>query len=158
MCPRPVRIVLSRKPRNMKAKNPPTSKRPATPPPTISSVITVRRRLRKTLRNARSKNLPMDVSFQSAIGNHLSVGESNDARRVLQQSLIVRGKDKCETEAAIQVAHQVDQLCSILGVEVGCRLVSQHQCGPMHDGTRHGYPLALSAREQVWPVFGAVGK
>src|SRR5690349_13199767 len=103
-------MVLSLNPRNMKPKNPPTSNRPATPPPTIKSVITVRRRLRNTLRNASSKNLPMPVSFQSAVRFHVPVRQPDDPRRMLQQPLIVRGKNEGETEAAIQLAHQVDQL------------------------------------------------
>src|SRR6202030_158083 len=108
MWPRPLRMVLSRSPQNMKAKKPPTSNRPATPPPTISSVISVRRRLRNTLRNASSKNLPM--AFSLKIGSDPSVGQAHNARRVFEQALIVRGKDESESDAAIQVAHQVDQL------------------------------------------------
>ncbi len=67
MWPRPLRMVLSRSPMNMNAKKPPTISRPATPQPTISRVITVRRRLRKTLRNARSRNLPIAASIGGAV-------------------------------------------------------------------------------------------
>src|ERR1700750_2779165 len=149
MCPSPVRMVLSRSPRNMKAKKPPTSRSPATPPPTMSSVITVRRRLRNTLRNASSKNLPMAASFQGAVRFHVPVGEPHDAGRVLQQPLIVGGKEEGETEAAIEVAHQVDQLRRVTRVQVGGWLVGQHQRGTMHDGARHGHALAFATREQV---------
>src|SRR3954451_8355547 len=158
MWPSPVRMVLSRRPRNMNAKKPPTSSRPATPPPTISSVITVRRRLRNTLRNASSKNLPMAVSFRSAVRFHVPVGESHDAGRVLQQSLIVGGEDEGETEAAIELAHEVDQLGGVAGVEIGGGLVGQHQRGPMHDGAGHRNPLALAAREQVGTMMGAIAQ
>src|SRR5579863_10172545 len=118
ICPSPVRMVLSRSPRNMKAKNPPTSRSPATPPPTISSVITVRRRLRNTLRNASSKNLPMADSFLGRVRFHVPVGEPHNAARVLQQALIVRGEDEGETQAAIQLPHQVDQLRGVARIQV----------------------------------------
>src|SRR6266700_4248 len=138
-------MVSSRRPRVMNAKYPPASRRPVTPPPTISRVMMVLRRLRKTLRNARSKNLLMAASFRCAVGDDLSVAEANDARCVLQQSLVVRGEDESETEAAIQVAHQVDKLRGILRVEIRSGLVGKNQCGAMNDGTRHGHALAFAA-------------
>src|SRR5215469_3576022 len=146
MCPSPVRIVLSLSPRNMKAKNPPTSSRPATPPPTISSVITVRRRLRNTLRNASSKNLPISASLNSAVRFHLSVRELHDARGVLQQALVVRGKDKSQSESSIELPHQLDQLRGVARVQICGGLIGQHQRGPMDNRARHSDPLSLPTR------------
>src|SRR6059058_1196918 len=123
MCPRPLRIVLSRRPRNMNAKNPPTRRSPATPPPTINSVITVRRRLRKTLRNARSKNLIMACNLRECVAFNPAIGEADDARSVFEKTLIVRGEDKCQAECAIQVAHQLNQLGRVACVEVRSGLV-----------------------------------
>ena len=88
----------------------------------------------------------------------MSVGEAHDARRVLQQALVVRGEDEGQAEAAIEVAHQVDELRGIVGVEVGSGFVGQHQRWTMHDGARHGYALALAAAEQVRTLVGALGK
>ncbi len=68
----------------------------------------------------------MAASFQSPVRNHLSVCKPNDARRVLQQSLIVRRENERETEAAVQVAHKIDQLCRVARIEVRSRLVGQH--------------------------------
>src|SRR5215472_728622 len=116
-------MVLSRRPRNMKAKKPPASSSPATPPPTMSNVMTVRRRLRNTLRNASSKNLPMTVSFHGTVRFHLSVDEPDDAGCVFQQPLVVGGEDESKAETAIQVAHQVDQLRGVARVKVRGGLV-----------------------------------
>src|ERR1035437_9941398 len=118
----------------------------------MSSVISVRRRLRKMLRNASSKNLPMAVSFDGTVGFDVSVRQSNDARRVLQQPRVMRGKNECETKTAIQVAHQVDELRSVVRVEVGGGLIGQYQRWTMHNGPRYRDPLTFSAREQVGPV------
>src|ERR1700722_19091853 len=139
----------------MKAKNPPRSSRPATPPPTIIRVITVRRRLRKTLRNASSKNLPMTVSLGMTVRFNLPVRESNDPRRVFKQALVVGGKDECQSEAAIQVAHQLDQLRRVARVEIRSGLVCKHQRRATHNVTCHGDPLALSAREQIGAMMRA---
>src|ERR1700751_44866 len=102
-------MVSSRRPRVMKAKYPPARRRPATPPPTISRVIRVLRRLRKTLRNASSKNLLMTHSlrlFGIGVFDDAAVGEAHDARSVLEQALVVGREDEGEAEAAVQVAHE----------------------------------------------------
>ena len=65
---------------------------------------------------------------------------------------------KVRPSAAIQVAHQVDQLRGVARVEVGSGLVGEHQRGPMHDGAGDGDALALAAGEQVGPVIGASGE
>src|SRR5580704_17579924 len=132
-------MVLSLKPRNFNANKPPTDRSPATPPPTIRSVITVRRRLRNTLRNASSKNLPMASSFERAVGYDLSICQADDAGRVLQQPLVVGGENESKTEVAVQIPHQVDQLRSVARVEVRGGFIGQHQRGTMHDGARHGH-------------------
>ena len=154
--PEPVRIVLSLSPRNMKAKNPPTRSRPATPPPTISSVITVRRRLRNTLRNASSKNLPISASFCSAVRYDLSVRKAYDVRGVLQQSLVVRGEDKSQAQSSIELAHQFNQLSGVARVQIRRGFIGQHQRGPMDNRTRHCDPLPFAAREQVGAVTCAI--
>ena len=46
---------------------------------------------------------------------------------------------------AVQVAHQVDELGGVAGVEVGRGLVGQHQRGTMHDGAGDGNALAFPA-------------
>src|ERR1035441_5149857 len=123
MCPRPSLIVLSRKPQNMRAKKPPTKSRPATPPPTIRRVMMVRRRLRNTLRNASSKNLPMSDSFGVDVGSDAPVGEAHDARGVFEKALIVSGKDKGDAETLIEVTHEVNEVSGVMSVEIGRRLV-----------------------------------
>src|ERR1700739_2085020 len=165
-------MVSSRRARVMKAEYPPSRSRPATPPPTMSSVIIVRRRLRKTLRNASSKNLLMAGSFKirphrrrpvvggpgMCVADDAAVGEADNARCVLEQALVVRREDKGEAEAAVQVAHEVDELGGIVCVEIGSGLVCKDQGGAMDDGTRNGYALAFSAGEQVGPMVGAGGQ
>jgi hypothetical protein len=42
------------------------------------------------------------------IFGYAAVTQTNDARRVFQQPLVVRRKDEGEAEAAIQIAHQID--------------------------------------------------
>src|ERR1700739_3084719 len=102
-------MVSWRRPRVMKAKYPPARSRPATPPPTMSSVMIVLRRLRKTLRKASSKNLLMVGSLiRVCVADDAAVGEADDAWCVLEQALVVRREDKGEAEAAVQVAHQGD--------------------------------------------------
>ena len=59
--------------------------------------------------------------------DYLSVGEADDARSVFKQALVVGGEDEGETEAAVQVAHQVDELGGVARVEIGGRLVGQDQ-------------------------------
>src|SRR6266702_3384872 len=130
----------------MKAKYPPASSSPATPPPTISSVMAVRRRLRKTLRKASSKNLAMAVSLNRTIGLDSSVGKPDDARRVFEQPLVVRGEDERQSQALVQIAHQVDELRGVVRVEIRGGLIGQHQRRTMHNGARHGDSLPLASR------------
>ena len=68
---------------------------------------------------------------------------------VFEQALVVRGEDEGETEAAVEVVHQVDKLRGVVGVEIGGGFVGQHQGGAMDDGAGHGNALALAAGEQV---------
>ncbi len=88
----------------------------------------------------------------------MSVAQANDAGGVLEQTLVVRGEDEGKTEAAIQVAHQVDELCRVVRVEICRRLVGQDQRGTMNDGACDGDPLALAAGEQVGTLMGAGGE
>ena len=92
------------------------------------------------------------------IGDDAAVGEADDARGVLEQALVVSGEDEGKTEAAIQVAHQVDELSGVARVEIGGRFVGQDQRGAMNDGAGDGNPLALSAGEQVGTLMGAGGE
>src|ERR1039458_4301544 len=119
MWPRPLLMVCSRRPQNMRAKKPPTSSSPATPPPTMNKVIMVRRLLRNMFLNARSKNLATANSFGRVIGDDLSVAKADDALGVFEQARVVRGEDEGETEAAVEPVHQVDKLSGVLRVEVG---------------------------------------
>ena len=86
------------------------------------------------------------------VGNDPPVAQPHDARRVLQQPLVVRGEDKRQPQAPVQLAHQVDQLRRILRVQVRRRLVGQHQRRPVNDGPRHRNPLPLAARKQIGPL------
>src|ERR1035438_3101213 len=136
MWPRPPLMVDSRRPQNMKAKKPPTIRSPVTPPPTMTRVINVRRRLRKTFLKASSKNLLMAGSFQTGCGNQcvgldLSVAQADNAVSVFQQPCIVGREDKSKSEPPVEVVHQVDKLRSIVGVEIGRGLIGQHQSGTM---------------------------
>ncbi len=88
----------------------------------------------------------------------MSIGQAHDAVRVFQQPLVVRGKDKGKTEAAVEVVHQVNELRRVARVEVGRGFVGQHKSGPMNDGARHGHTLAFAAGEQVGAVIGAQGE
>src|ERR1035441_1132268 len=155
MWPRPLLMVCSRRPQNMRAKKPPTSSNPATPPPTMNRVIMVRRLLRKIFLNARSKNLATADSFGQVIGNDLSVAEADDALGVFEQARIVGGEDEGKAEAAVESVHQVDELGGVVRVEVGGGLVGQHQGGAMHDGAGHGDALTLAAGEQGGALLGA---
>ena len=92
------------------------------------------------------------------VADDSSVGEADDARSMFEQTLVVGGEDKGETEAAVQIAHQVDELCGIAGVEVGGGLIGEHKRRAMHDGTSDGDALAFSAREQVGPLLRAGGE
>ena len=92
------------------------------------------------------------------IADDAAVGEADDARCVFEQALVVGGEDEGETEAAVQVAHQVDELRGVAGVEVGGGLVGQHQRGTMNDGAGDGDALTLAAGEQVGPLLCASGE
>ena len=92
------------------------------------------------------------------VADDASVGEADDARGVFQQALVVGGEDEGEAEAAVEVAHQVDELGGVARVEVGGGLVGEHQGGTMDDGAGDGYALAFAAGEQVGPMAGAGGK
>jgi hypothetical protein len=92
------------------------------------------------------------------VGNHLSIGEADDAVGVFQQALVVGGEDEGKAEPAIEVMHQVDQLCGIARIQVGRGLIGQHQGGPMDNCARHRDPLTFAAREQVRAMIGARGK
>src|ERR1035438_5797207 len=122
MWPRPVLMVCSRRPQNMKAKKPPTSSSAATPPPTMMRVIKVRRLLRKIFRNASSRNLATANSFGRVLGDDLSVAEANDALGVFEQARVVRREDEGKTEAAVEPVHEVDKLGGVVRVQVGGRL------------------------------------
>ena len=77
---------------------------------------------------------------------------------MFEQALIVRGEDEGETEAAIEVAHQVDELGGIARVEIGGGLVGEDERGAMNDGARDGDALAFAAGEQVGALMGAGGE
>ena len=96
--------------------------------------------------------------FGMGVADDAAVGEADDARCVFEQALVVGGEDEGETEAAVQVAHQVDQLSGIARVEIGGGFVGQDKRGAMNDGARDGYTLALSAGKQVGPLMGAGGE
>lgn len=87
-----------------------------------------------------------------------AVGEANDARRVFEQALIVRGEDECKAEAAVEVAHQVNELGGIAGVEIGGWLVGKDKSGAMDDGASYGDALALTAGEQVRTMISTSGE
>src|ERR1039457_2264829 len=95
----------------------------------MNNVISVRRRLRKMLRNASRRNLATAASFGRAVGNYFAFGEADDALGVFEQARIVRGEDEGEAEAAVEAVHQVDELRGVVRVQVGGGLVGQHQIG-----------------------------
>jgi hypothetical protein len=74
---------------------------------------------------------------------------------MFQQPLVVSRKDEGDTEAAIQFAHEVDQLRGVVRIEVGGGLISENQSGTMDDGSGDRNALALSAGEQIGPLSGA---
>jgi hypothetical protein len=98
----------------------------------------------------------MAASFESAIGYNLSISQSDDARRVLQQSLVVGGENESKTKLAVQIAHQLDQLRSVERVQVRGGFIGQHQRGTMHDGASHRHSLAFTAGEQIGTMIGPV--
>jgi hypothetical protein len=67
----------------------------------------------------------------------------------------VRGKDESEAEVPVQLAHQINQLRRILGVEVRSRFIGQHKCRVVNNGPSHRNPLTLATRKQVGPMSGA---
>src|SRR5579859_463714 len=136
----------------MDPKKPPTSNRPATPPPTITKVIKVLRLLRNTFLNARSENLNMAASFKSAVVGNPAVAYLNNAVGMLQQALIMRGENEGQAETAIKILHQVNQLRCIPSIQVRCWFISEHERRAMDDGSRNCDPLTLSSRQQVRPV------
>ena len=89
------------------------------------------------------------------VADDASISESDDARGVLEQALIMGGEDESETQAAVQVAHQVNELGGILSVEIGGGFIGQDEGRAMDDGPRDGYPLTLAARKEVGTVAGA---
>jgi hypothetical protein len=136
-------------------------------------VMMVRRRLRKTFLKAKSKNLAMagsfirDVGIQGVggkgvggkgVGDDLAVAEADNAVSVFEEASIVRGEDEGEAEAAVEVVHEVDELGGVAGVEVGGRLIGEHQGGTMDDGAGDGDTLAFAAGEQVGTLIGAGGE
>jgi hypothetical protein len=75
-----------------------------------------------------------------------AVTQANDTRRMFQQPLVVGRKDEGQAEAAIQIAHQVDQLRGVVSVQVRSGLVGEHQSGAMNNGSRHRDTLAFASR------------
>src|SRR6185503_14045711 len=158
MWPSPLRMVLSRSPRNMNAKNPPTRRSPATPPPTISSVITVRRRLRKTLRNASCKNFSMALNLRVSVADDAAVGEADDARGVFEEALVVGREDEGEAEGVVEVAHEVNELGGVARVQIRSWLIGENERGAVDDGASDGNALTFTTGEEIRAVAGARGK
>ena len=98
----------------------------------------------------------MDLLRVVKVFNHPAVAQADNARRVLEEALIVRGEDEGKTEGQVQIAHQVDKLRGVVSVEVGGWLVCEHERGAMHDGTRHSHALALAAGKQIGTVAARV--
>ena len=73
---------------------------------------------------------------------------------MFEQTLIVRREDEGEAETAVEVVHQVDELRSVMRIQVGGGLIGQNQGGAMNDGASHGYTLALAAAKQVGAMMG----
>jgi hypothetical protein len=65
----------------------------------------------------------MAPSFSGVARDNLSVAKPNNARGVFKQPLVMSGENEGEPEAAIQVAHQVNQQRGVMSVEVGSWLV-----------------------------------
>src|SRR5579863_7374168 len=127
----------------------------------MSRVMRVRRRLRKTLRNASSKNLLMGHSlrfFRMGVAEDAAVSKADDARGVLEQALVVGREDEGETKATVEVPHEVDELRGVVRVEIGGGLIGEDKRGSVHDGAGDGHTLAFSAREQVGSLLCAGGK
>ena len=77
---------------------------------------------------------------------------------MFEQALVVCGEDEGETEAAIEIAHEVDELGGVARVEIGGGLVGEDERGAMDDGAGDGDALALAAGEQVGALMGAGGE
>ena len=77
---------------------------------------------------------------------------------MFEQALVVRGEDEGEAEAAIEVAHEVDELGGVARVEIGGGLVGEDERGAMDDGASDGDALALAAGEEIGAMMGAGGE
>jgi hypothetical protein len=88
---------------------------------------------------------------------NLPVAEADDALGVFEQAGVMRGEDESKAEAAVEAVHEIDELGGVVGVEVGGRLVGQHEGGAMDDGAGDGNALTLSAGEDVRAMIGAGG-
>jgi hypothetical protein len=92
------------------------------------------------------------------VGDDVAVGEANNARGVFEQALVMRGEDEGKTEAAVEIAHEVDELSGVARVEIGGRLVGEDEGRAVDDGAGDRHALTFSSGEQVGAMPGARGE
>ena len=67
----------------------------------------------------------------------------HDPRRARDDGWIVSGEDKGRSTRRVQVDQELDHLGARARVKAGCRLVSEHGNGLVHESPSQRHPLAL---------------
>ena len=99
--------------------------------------------------------MPGRISCGASPGRDLvardpAVDERDHADGVRDDARIVRREDERHPVPIAQVAHQVHEHLGVLAVEVGGRLVGEHELRPRGHGARHGHALLLAAGQLGW--------
>ena len=87
-----------------------------------------------------------------------AVADVDVARHAGHQLLVVRREEEGDLPLLVQLDHQVEDPRRRLGVEVGGRLVGEHEDRARDERAGDGHALALPARELVRRVAGEVGE
>jgi len=77
--------------------------------------------------------------------NDFAVFQTNQTLDLIQQSLIMRGKDKRYLVSFIQLAHDFYDHAGSFGIEICCWFIGDHQRRVIHKRPGDGNPLAARA-------------
>ena len=89
--------------------------------------------------------------LKSKLGD-LTVFHANKLIRAAHHALVVCRKNKCGFVFLVDLLHQLEDALAGPAVEVRSRLVSKHDAGMGHQGTRDCHPLTLPTRKLIRAV------